>query len=199
MVHQINTFLLGLLFYNKCKKIETVINNKLEAEKRKTSAIDLYHSTSDEFFFRWRIAALTHDLGNGISILGKNQPRINKFLLYLDILLDFGIGDQPPDIELISLLSTGKNTVDFLTECYPFINLRGIWNNLLADDDEKIHEKIKNYYDHGIMSTIIVLKYLDNLYRNHSRNWDYEYFNYAIVRSNACGSNSQFRFLCNKR
>lgn len=72
-VHAVNVFLTGLSIYAENSNYRNAFTNSV------CSGIyqDFYKTKNEEFFYRWGIAALLHDIGYPIEIVG-NQ--INRFL-----------------------------------------------------------------------------------------------------------------------
>ena len=76
-VHSVNVFLLGLAIYSQNKTYrDTFKNYVLESPYKKYYRIDCKFS-NEEFLYRWGIAALFHDIGYPVEIIGK---QMKKFL-----------------------------------------------------------------------------------------------------------------------
>ncbi len=73
-VHSVNTFILGLCVYSQNINFRSAFD---EVNIDKTSYELPYETLHEEFFYRWGITSLFHDIGYPIEIIGK---QINKFL-----------------------------------------------------------------------------------------------------------------------
>ena len=73
-IHSVNVFILGLCIYIKNAKYRTAFNT---TNMDKTEYPNSYDTKHEEFFYRWGIASLFHDVGYPIEIIGK---QINKFI-----------------------------------------------------------------------------------------------------------------------
>ncbi|MCX5893228.1 MAG: hypothetical protein NTW80_09710, partial [Deltaproteobacteria bacterium] len=84
--HQVNVFLLGLYLYHNNSVIKKAINNEMERTTTEKNIPDYgkFRFSGDskygEFLYRWKLASLCHDFGNGISLLGDDTQRINESL-----------------------------------------------------------------------------------------------------------------------
>ncbi|MFB0919685.1 MAG: hypothetical protein QMB62_02195, partial [Oscillospiraceae bacterium] len=73
-IHSVNVFILGLCIYAQ--------NSKYRAAFRKSvmNRVDYpyaYDTKNEEFFYRWGLAALFHDVGYPVEIVGR---QVNKFI-----------------------------------------------------------------------------------------------------------------------
>lgn len=154
LVHQVYTFLLGLLFYENVVRIREKINS----EMRSTTNIFSSGNEKGEFLFRWRLASLTHDLGNGISLFENNDEKINKYIFYLQLLSNEQWGSRYDSIEKLLVLNDGRRSLELLDLIDGTDYLMRFFEHLSSTPFENI------YYDHGVMSSIILLKLLDSMY-----------------------------------
>lgn len=154
MTHQVYTFLLGLLLYENV----AAVREKLDCEIRSTTNLFSSGDEKGEFLFRWRLASLTHDLGNGISLFENDNIKIEKYIFYLQLLSNEQWGGEDEGVEEMLTLVNGKSSLELLDE------MAG--NDYLVEFYEylKSHPLKKIYYDHGIMSAVILLKLLDRMY-----------------------------------
>ena len=72
--HSVNVFLLGLAVYSHNPSYEKAFN---AARLDKTEYDEPYATKHEEFFYRWGLASLFHDVGYPIEIIGR---QINKFI-----------------------------------------------------------------------------------------------------------------------
>jgi len=159
-LHVVNVFLLGLYLYHLVPNIKCNIDKNMESttEEKKYNVNDheypwRYSEGSEygEFLYRWRLAAITHDIGYRISlvgdntketneaihrILGDNSVNINKIIQYKD-------KDLLKELDSISNIQLSKYYR--YQKKYPYCN------------------KVK--YDHGLIGAILFLykmnKYFD--------------------------------------
>ncbi len=73
-VHSVNVFLLGLSIYTQNKSYRDAFNAVVLEKKTYPFS---YDTKGEEFFYRWGIASLFHDVGYPVEIIGK---QINKFI-----------------------------------------------------------------------------------------------------------------------
>lgn len=73
-VHSVNVFLLGLSIYTQNANFRAAFD---EVVMDKTNYPHSYDTKHEEFFYRWGIASLFHDVGYPVEISGK---QINKFI-----------------------------------------------------------------------------------------------------------------------
>lgn len=158
LVHQVYTFLLGLLIYENVEKVR----KKIDAEMRLTTKLFSSGNEKGEFLFRWRLASLTHDLGNGISLFENDNEKINKFIFYLQLLSNESWGYGHDGISKLLFLDDEKKSLELLDQVDGTNNLTKFFDYL----NSKPYKKI--YYDHGIMSSIILLKLLDRMYSKYN-------------------------------
>ncbi len=75
-VHSVNVFLLGLCVYSQNPNFRAAFD---AVNLDKTSYPFSYDTKGEEFFYRWGIASLFHDVGYPVEIIGK---QINKFISF---------------------------------------------------------------------------------------------------------------------
>lgn len=73
-VHSVNVFLLGLCLYSQNSTYRKIFDSIILDKKKYPYSYDTSH---EEFFYRWGIASLFHDVGYPVEIIGK---QINKFI-----------------------------------------------------------------------------------------------------------------------
>lgn len=177
-IHSVNVFILGLCIYQKNSNIKNAFN---EFNFNKNSYASYYDTLHEEFFYRWGIASLFHDIGYPIEIIGK---QISKFLDFATVLngqtkvqthLAY---DNFEDINSIAEVLPKKTFVDSYYQKYDScvyidllkpVDLLSHKIYLAFDVDLKnIKKSLDNYViymakhgfiDHGFYSAIIVLKW----------------------------------------
>lgn len=75
-VHSVNVFLLGLCFYSQNSNFRAAFD---AVNLDKANYPFSYDTKHEEFFYRWGIASLFHDVGYPVEIIGK---QINKFISF---------------------------------------------------------------------------------------------------------------------
>ena len=164
--HQVNVFLLGLFLYHKVP----IIREKMDEEIDLTTSeieIDINHhseqyryssnSKLDEFFYRWKLASLSHDIGYGISLSGNNNDKIK------DNLEDFFFTNIS---NLNNLwLFEGKNLLSQLDSSISEISIK---KYMLNQHNNPFKGSV--YYDHGLISSLIFLRLMNQEYASHRNN-----------------------------
>ena len=155
-VHQVYTFLLGLLAYRRIK----VLRRLLDAEMTSTADQPSGGSAEGEFLFRWRVCAFLHDVGNGVSMHGQKQPRRRKLIgEFLSDFFDERGGTSTHEVVDIDALARGKSGTALLDAVEGGDRISRLGAALL---------RAPTYgdilYDHGVVSALMTLRALDNLY-----------------------------------
>ena len=180
-IHSVNVFILGICIYGGNARFRGAFENAVMNEN--TSA-DNYENTREEFFFRWGLAALFHDVGYPVEIIGR---QIESFLSFAtDADHDDKRGKIKAHLEFdnfrrLNSIAEVVPKKDFIGEFYRQTE-SSVYIDLLQPIDllaQKIHitlgipiEDIKNkldtftadmarfgFIDHGFYSAIIVLKW----------------------------------------
>jgi hypothetical protein len=215
-VHAVNAFILGLCIYIQNRNYRAAFDGK---NLDKSDYPFSYDTAHEEFFYRWGIACLFHDVGYPVEIVGK---QIAKFI-------DFATGVDS-DIEVRSHLEF-ENFSDFnaITEVIPkreFIRSyyekydSSVYVDLLKPVDllaHKLHLSLGidlktiqaalnnfvhtmakfGFIDHGFYSAIIVLRWYGFLIQ--SCGYKPEYFFYPILDSaSAILLHNYYRFVLMK-
>ena len=192
-IHTINVFFLGLLLYSKNPIIKKQIDNEIE---RTTSERELSINNSrvnwrysggsifSEFLYRWRLCALPHDIGYPVSLVANNTNKIKTILKSIALV-------QFKEINSLESLinDSNKNLIDILDASMSFINLKDYFNYQV---ENPLFTEV--YYDHGIISALLLLNLLRKEFSNHATNpityngstkivWDKSFINYSILRS----------------
>ena len=202
-IHSVNVFLLGLAIYSQNKGFrfkfrQYVLNSPYEKYYR----IDGEFS-HEEFLYRWGIAALFHDIGYPVEIIGKQLKKfINDGIKSIsssygaDTAIDFKDFN-----EFNTIIKKDPYFADKYTEIYPqakFLNLfkpTDIMAHKISTDFDSvdINQVAKHldsfvdimgengFIDHGFFSSIIVLNSYAYLIQKYAKNNDF--FFYPIVDS----------------
>ena len=75
--HSVNVFILGLCIYIENANFRTAFD---AANLNKTNYQNFYDTKHEEFFYRWGIASLFHDVGYPIEIIGKQLKKFLEFV-----------------------------------------------------------------------------------------------------------------------
>ena len=202
-IHSVNVFLLGLAIYAQNKSyreaFETYI---LKSPYKKYYRIDKKLS-HEEFFYRWGVASLFHDIGYPVEIIGK---QLNKFINdgVKSISSTYG-ADTAIDFkdfnEFNTIIKIDPNFADEYTKNYPeakFLNLfkpTDIMAHKIATDfsDVNVNKVAKHldgfvdvmgengFIDHGFFSAILVMNSYGYLIQKFAKKHDF--FFYPIVDS----------------
>lgn len=200
-VHSVNVFVLGLAIYANNKKYQVAFNNAILDKNLYLYSYDTRH---EEFFYRWGIASLFHDVGYPVEIVGR---QINKFVGFatdvdgdeekVKVKLSFANFEEFNHIEeVIPKKKFMKSYFDFYDDCVYIDTQKPI--DLLA---HKLHtslgidlKDIKNalddfvhvmgqfgFIDHGFYSSMIVLKWYGYLIQ--CAGYKPEYFFWPVLDS----------------
>lgn len=194
-IHSVNVFLLGLSIYAQNNNIQSAFNDR---NLNKTDYPFSYDTRHEEFFYRWGIASLFHDIGYPIEIIGKQLNKFMNFIIGID-------SDQTNHVRLefenLQELNTIKEVIpkrDFTKSFYdknvscghvdlltPLdllalklhlslgVNLDQIIR--ILGDFENFMES-SGFIDHGFFSALIVLKWYGFLIQTCGYKPDYFYY-----------------------
>lgn len=202
-IHSVNVFLLGLAIYSQNKNYRKFFKQYiLRSPYEKYYRIDDEFS-HEEFLYRWGVAALFHDVGYPVEIIGK---QLNKFMndgvksisssYEADTAIDFKDFN-----EFNTIIKIEPNFADNYTSVYPkskFLNLfkpTDIMAHKIATDFKgiSVNDVVKHlnsfvdimgengFIDHGFFSSILVLNSYGYLIQKYAKNQDF--FFYPIVDS----------------
>ncbi len=73
-IHSVNVFILGLCIYSQNVNYRAAFDKKV---MNKSEYPYSYYTKNEEFFYRWGLASLFHDIGYPVEIVGH---QINKFV-----------------------------------------------------------------------------------------------------------------------
>ena len=206
-IHSVNVFILGLAIYSQNRKFrETFIRYVKSSPYEKYYKLKDGSFSREEFLYRWGIAALFHDIGYPVEIIGK---QLTKFINdgIQSISDDYNVRTAIDFKNFNQFNSIVKDDPHF-TDCYRYMYPETNFLDLYKPTDIMAHkisldlgvnpydlaEHLDNfiYYmgdkgfvDHGFFSSILVLNsygslmqryYYDNIQK-------YNYFFYPIVDS----------------
>ena len=180
-IHSVNVFILGICIYGRNVHFRDAFEN---AVKNEDTAADHFPSTREEFFFRWGLASLFHDVGYPVEIIGRQIESFLKFATDADHDDKRGKIRAHLEFDNFRRLNSIAEVVpkrEFISGFYAQ-NESSVYIDLLQPIDllaQKIHialgipiEDIKNkldtftgdmarfgFIDHGFYSAIIVLKW----------------------------------------
>ena len=75
-IHSVNVFVLGICIYAQNKNYQQIFNDVIIDEIKYP---ENYKTKHEEFFFRWGLASLFHDVGYPVEIIGKQMLNFIRF------------------------------------------------------------------------------------------------------------------------
>ena len=202
-IHSVNVFLLGLAVYSQNKNYRAAFEAYIfHSPYEKFYRFD-ERLSHEEFLYRWGVAALFHDIGYPVEIIGK---QLNKFMndgvksisssYAADTAIDFKDFN-----EFNTIIKKDPNFADEFTKNYPeakFLNLfkpTDIMAQKIATDFSSVDVNMvakhlddfvnimgeNGFIDHGFFSSILVLNSYGYLIQKYAKNHDF--FFYPIVDS----------------
>lgn len=199
-VHSVNVFLLGLSIYSQNAGFRAAFD---AAVMDKADYPHSYDTKHEEFFYRWGIASLFHDVGYPVEISGK---QINKFIDFatkvdghtrVKIHLEFKnfedlntIAEVLPKHEFIKSYYEKHPSCAYVDLLKPVDLLAHKLHHSLGVDLKEIKASLdkfpeimaaQGFIDHGFYSAIIVLRWYGFLIQ--SCRYKPEYFFYPILDS----------------
>lgn len=202
-IHSVNVFLLGLAIYSQNKNYRDYFRQYiLKSPYEKFYQIEGEFS-HEEFLYRWGVAALFHDIGYPVEIIGKQLKKfINDGIKSISSSYNADTAIDFKDFnEFNTIVKIDTDFADKYTSVYPkskFLNLfkpTDIMAHKIATDFKgvDINEVIRHldsfvdimgdsgFIDHGFFSSILVLNSYGYLIQKHAKNHDF--FFYPIVDS----------------
>ena len=200
-VHSVNVFILGLCIYTSNAKFRFSFE---QAVMNKEGYQYAYDTKNEEFYYRWGLASLFHDVGYPIEIVGR---QINKFI---DFATDVDGSEETVNVQLafenfeeLNHISEVIPKRDF-TKCYFDHYEDSVYIDILKPVDllaHKLHTSLDvdlkavkyalndfvnvmarfGFIDHGYYSSIIVLKWYGYLIQ--SAKYKPEYFFWPVLDS----------------
>lgn len=201
-IHTVNVFLLGLAIYEKNNNFKS---NFYEYALNKNNYPDSYSTENEEFFYRWGLASLFHDIAYPLEITLK---QIDKYLDFIwsypdEIIKGSKIKMELSDFEKFINLPLIKPDSRFEDEFFKKYNKHRykFHNNAISilsqsissnfglhinEIKKNIHNfvesmKEKSFIDHGFYSAVIILRWYYYLVK--TTNWNPSYFYFPVADS----------------
>lgn len=200
-IHSVNVFILGLCIYAQNGRYRDSFNKTV---MNRDNYPDAYYTKNEEFFYRWGLASLFHDVGYPVEIVGR---QINKFM---DFATGVGGSGKQVNVQLSFSDFDELNRIPevipkrLFTECYFNRYEDSIYIDTLKPVDllaHKLHTSLGvdlkatkfalddfinvmaryGFIDHGYFSAIIVLKWYGYLIQ--SSKFKPEYFFWPVLDS----------------
>jgi len=198
-VHAVNVFILGLCIYSRNEKYQEAFDSYALDKKEYEFS---YSTKHEEFFYRWGLASLFHDVGYPVEIVGK---QINKYISFASDI------DGDEEKVRVRLEYDGFDELNKIKELIPADDFSKAYSsiykdtgtiNLLCPIDllaHRIHivfgislDSIKatlnsfvdtmgklGFIDHGFFSSLIVLKWYGFLIQK--AGYKSEYFYWPVL------------------
>ncbi len=199
-IHSVNVFILGLCVYSQNANYRSAFNTTILDKSVYPYSYDTNH---EEFFYRWGLTSLFHDLGYPVEIIGKQLTKYMDFVTKIDKDRKFNahlafenfdelnsIAEVPQNYEFtqsyrekfkISKVIDLYKPIDLLAHKL-HISLGVDLQKTKAGLDGFIGVMAKNrFIDHGFFSAIIILKWYGFLIQ--SCNYKPDYFFYPVLDS----------------
>lgn len=157
-VHLINVYLLGLFLYHKLREIKTAIINDIISSPNEIAyrnRVLNYSGDSEEgeFHYRWRLAAISHDIGYPIEL---SINEVNNLLTYIEYLekvqqdiTNFSDFERYNDWDIFNEIDISIPSIDMHN--YTSYQMR--------------NPKFKTvFHDHGIYGSLLFLRLMHELF-----------------------------------
>lgn len=201
-IHTVFVFLLGLSIYSQNSKYRQIFS---DYALDKSKYPDFYKTQYEEFFYRWGISSLFHDIAYPLEITIKQA---NDYISFISEYSDFSEGIKGIGIKLstsyelfnLPVLEPRPKSKDKFYKKYNELKTRFLDNSIsllsyvlcknFNIDLGKIEKNLKDYVenmnkkniiDHGFFSAIIVLRWYYYLIKK--TNWNPAYFYFPILDS----------------
>ena len=200
-IHSVNVFILGLCIYAGNVRFRSAFEQTVMNKKEYPFS---YDTDNEEFYYRWGLASLFHDVGYPVEIVGR---QINKFI---DFATDVGGKEKPVNVQLSFENFEELNRIPEIilkrvfTKCYFDHYDDCVYIDMLKPVDllaHKLHTSLGvdlktakrtlddfvnvmarfGFIDHGYYSSIIVLKWYGYLIQ--SAKYNPEYFFWPVLDS----------------
>ncbi|HWR61807.1 MAG TPA: RyR domain-containing protein [Clostridia bacterium] len=200
-IHSVNVFILGLCIYAGNARFRTAFEKTVLSRKEYPFS---YDTKNEEFYYRWGLASLFHDVGYPVEIVGR---QINKFI---DFATAVGGKEKPVNVQFFFENFEELNRITEIipkrvfTKCYFDHYEDSIYIDMLKPVDllaHKLHTSLGvdlkaakyalddfvnvmarlGFIDHGYYSSIIVLKWYGYLIQ--SAKYKPEYFFWPVLDS----------------
>ena len=203
-IHSVNVFLLGLAVYAQNTKYREYFKRYvLKSPYTKYYRMENGEFSDEEFLYRWGVAALFHDIGYPVEIIGKQLKKfINDSVKSISPTYGAETAIDFKDFnEFNTIVKMNPKFADDFTDVYPeakFLNLfkpTDIVAHKIAIDfeDVDVNDVVKHldnfvyrmgelgFIDHGFFSCILVMNSYGHLIQKYAKNNDF--FFYPIVDS----------------
>ena len=200
-VHSVNVFILGLCIYAGNARYRAAFDQTV---MDKAAYPYSYDTKNEEFFYRWGLASLFHDVGYPVEIVGK---QVNEFIDFTTRVVK---GEKKVNVELTFERFGEFNQIPEIlpkrefTQCYDAYYEDSVYIDMLKPVDllaHKLHTALGadlktakfalddfvnvmarfGFIDHGYFSAIIVLKWYGYLIQ--SARYKPEYFFWPVLDS----------------
>lgn len=199
-IHSVNVFVLGLCIYAQNANFRSAFQSK---NLDKADYPFSYDTLGEEFFYRWGIASLFHDVGYPVEIIGKQVTKFINFAANVDCKIEIqshlefeNFEDFNSIVEVIPKREFTRTYFEKYESCVYVDLLKPV--DLLAHklhvslgvDLKEIKVHLNSYVrtmanlgfiDHGFYSAIIVLKWYGFLIQQCK--YKSEYFFYPVLDS----------------
>ena len=199
-IHSVNVFVLGLAVFASNEKYRKAFSKSILENPIYTNC---YSTKNEEFFYRWGITSLFHDIGYPVEIAGK---QLNEFISMTSdvseqrktrVEIDFSDFDALNSIpEILPKKEFTKCFYEKYDDCLNIDMLKPLdllahrLSEALGADLMKIKSSLDDFIevmakcgfvDHGFYSSIIILKWYGYLVQK--ANYNPEYFFWPILDS----------------
>ncbi len=194
-IHSVNVFILGLGFYSQNANFRAAFE---AANMDKSDYPYSYDTKHEEFFYRWGISALFHDVGYPIEIIGKQISKFINFATEVDSNVKIKSHLEFDNFEELNAIAEVLPKGEF-SQCYYDKFPSSMSLDLLKPIDmlaHKLHISLgvelkaittalnnftevmakSGFIDHGFYSAIIVLRWYGFLIQSCNYKPDYFYF-----------------------
>lgn len=200
-IHSVNVFILGLCIYTGNARFRSAFERAAMDKKEYPFS---YNTRNEEFYYRWGLASLFHDVGYPVEIVGR---QINKFI---DFATDVSGKEKKVNVQLSFENFEELNRISEImpkrvfTKCYYEHYEDSIYIDTLKPVDllaHKLHTTLGvdlkaaklslddfvnvmarfGFIDHGYYSSIIILKWYGYLIQ--SAKYKPEYFFWPVLDS----------------
>ncbi|NLX00991.1 MAG: hypothetical protein GXY40_00450 [Syntrophomonadaceae bacterium] len=202
-VHSVNVFLLGLAIYATNPYFQRVFSEKV---MNKAEYPDSYDTKNEEFFYRWGLASLFHDMAYPLDITLKQANQYIKFVCsypmgdYTVVRIRMRFPEFTDNNELSPLLPVPEYEGEFAQKYPGIMKLDGTSSgdiySLIAIklhecfglDYELLRAQLRKHVDsieergmidHGYCSAVIMLWWYHYLFK--STRWNPAYFYFPVV------------------
>ena len=168
--HLVNVYLLGLALYSALPKLQELLHVEIGRKERELLSGS---SPRNEFAFRWKLAALFHDVGASLALYGpddRSELQRSLTLFQMAVGENWRLSDwQNVQIEDIIQLTRQKSIFDVLAGIDRAQSqlLEQLFDKLRRDGFKLKRKESEIRFDHGVISAALVLKSLDEMYRHY--------------------------------